>query len=132
MKNKIRIWSDTNLLYEEEDIQYELSAMMDVSKEKFGQYSYPSLSFWKNKGMKDEKVIDVWDNDGYLYDKLYLDVLKPLNNRMNCDMKEFRHLMDIQGVEQSHLKGLYKLFKKGIALGFFDEFAREQLNMKKQ
>lgn len=133
MKNKLKnkIWANTDLLYEEEDIQYELSALMDVSKEKFGQYSYTSLTFWKNKGMVNEKIIAIWDNEYYLYDKLYLGVLKPLNNRMNCNMKEFRHLMDVQGVEQSHLKGLYKLFKKGIELGFFDEVAREQLNMKK-
>lgn len=134
MKDKLKdkIWANTDLLYEEEDIQYELSALMDVSKENFGQYSYPSLTFWRNKGMVNEKLIAVWDNEDYLYDKLFLDVLKPLNNRVNCNMDEFRHLMDVQGVEQSHLEGLYKLFKKGIELGFFEELAREQLNMKKQ
>lgn len=131
MKNKLKnkIWANTDLLYEEDDIQYELSALMDVSKEKFGQYTWPSLTFWKNKGMVNEKIIAIWDNEYYLYDKLYLGVLKPLNNRMDCDMKEFRHLMDVQGVERKHLKGLYKLFKKGIELGFFDEVAREQLKM---
>ena len=131
MKNKLKgkIWANTDLLYEEDDIQYELSALMDVSKGKFGQYTWPSLTFWKNKGMVNEKIIAIWDNEYYLYDKLYLGVLKPLNNRMDCDMKEFRHLMDVQGVERKHLKGLYKLFKKGIELGFFDEVAREQLKM---
>jgi hypothetical protein len=123
MKNKLKnkIWGNTDLLYEEDGIQYELSALMHLSKDRFGEYTYPSLSFWKNKGMKDEEIIDVWDNEEYLYKKLFLGVLEPMSVNIKYDLKEFRHLMNIEGVEKAHLKGLYKLFKKAVLLGFFEE-----------
>lgn len=131
MKNKIRIWSDTNLLYEEEDIQYELSAMMYIDKDRFGKYTMPSLSFWRNKGMTNEKTIEVYDNEVYLYETLFLNVLKPhkQGRKEDIDIKEMNELLAIRGVQMKHLKGIYKLLKKGLELGFFDELARKQLMM---
>lgn len=131
MKNKIRIWADTNLLYEEEDVQYELSAMMYVDKDRFGKYTMPSLSFWKNKGMANEKIIETYDNEEYLYETLFLNVLKPhkQGRKEDISIKEMNDLLAIRGVQMKHLKGIYKLLKKGVELGFFDELARNQLKM---
>jgi phage-related tail protein len=124
-KLKNKIFGSTDLLYEEDEIQYEINAMMNVSEKKFGQYGFASLTFWKDKGMKSEKVIEVWDNDEYLYNKLFLKVLMPLQAGLKCNMKEFRHLSKIDGFEQSHLKGLRKLFQKAISLGIFDEVIKK-------
>jgi hypothetical protein len=122
MKSKLKgkLFGNTDLLYEEDEIQYELSAMLHLSKEKFGEYTFPSLSFWKNKGMKTEELIEVWDNEEYLYNKLFLNVLKPFVAGMHYNKKEFGYLKEFDYFEESHIKGLYKLFEKAVLLGFFE------------
>jgi len=129
-KQKIEILGDMNFLYEEDDVQYELSVLVSTEKSDFGNMDMVSLSFWKNKGMKVEEILEVWDNETYLYEVLFLKVLKPFAEKKieSVNEKGLNDLLKIKGVDVSHLKGLYKLFKKGIKIGMFHALIKTEQN----
>ena len=119
MKEEIEIFGNTDLIFETEDLVYQLSAMLDINTRK---YEFTSLDFIKNWGMRDEKYITSWDNDTFLYETLYLKVLSPwVTLKENPSPEEFAVLLKIKGVKLEDFEGIYELFNKAIELKFFEK-----------
>jgi hypothetical protein len=123
------IYGSVDLEFEGERLTYVLSAEMDFENK--NEMEVTSLGIYRKYGRNDQELIDVWDNPSYLYYTLFINVLKPhkQGRKEDIDIKEMNELLAIRGVQMKHLKGIYKLLKKGLELGFFDELTKERLNM---
>lgn len=115
------MYGNITLRYSGEKMDYILDVLFDTDTNK---KSMPSLSFYHNYGMlKDEKNIDVWDNDSYLIDVLLNNVLIPWVDYQNIKVTEdFTSLLQMDGFKMEDFKGLKLLLEKGIELGFFEEY----------
>ena len=95
-------------------ISYKLSALYDLNKD---SYEMPWLSFVKDEGYVDEKLITSWDNDTFLIQILYKKVLIPwVVEKKIEDGEEFAELIKVDGVSIDDLEGLCKLMEEGFRL----------------
>ena len=115
----ITIIGNIQIAFETELIAYELSVGIDFKKNK---YYMPCLSFIKDYGMMHEKHVEDWDNETFLYETLYNNVLLPwiIEQKIPCP-EHFAELLKIDGVRLEDFQGLYDLFNKAIEMKFFDK-----------
>lgn len=114
-----KIIGNFELTFEGKNISYTLSALYDVEKDK---YEMPSLSFIENEGERDEKYIAIWDNDAYLAETLYKNVLVPwVVEKKIEDGEQFAALIKLEGVSIEDLGGLCELFEAGFKLKLLKE-----------
>ena len=113
------IIGNIDLAYQTDLIGYELSVGIDFEKNK---YYMPALSFVKDYGMIHEECLYTWDNEDYLIDTLYSNVLLPwvVSKEIPCP-EEFANLLRIEGVRLEDFEGLYELFNKAIEMKFFEK-----------
>lgn len=113
------IYGNIDLVYEGLTIGYKISVGIDL---KNGYKLYmPSLTFTKRTGMIDEETIESWDNDIYLIDTLYDEVIVPwVTNRSTPNAKHFVDLTSIKGMDIEDMPGLKRLFDAAIMQGFFE------------
>lgn len=94
-----------------------ISAGIDVEKD-YERY-IPSFSMCRNKGANDEKLIFSWDNDEYLYNILYKQVLCPwVENGTIPDAIHFAEFVK-EGVHVKDFAKIKELFDVAIAFDFF-------------
>ena len=109
-----KIIGNFELIFEGKDISYVLSALYDIDKD---EYEMPSLSFIENEGERDEKYVAIWDNDAYLVETLYKNILVPwVVEKKIEDGQQFADLIKLQGVSIDDLEGLCKLLEEGFRL----------------
>lgn len=116
---KIEIIGNTDLVFETENIAYQLSTLLDTNTWK---YSYVSLDFIKDYGMTHEKYIESWDNDTFLIETLYENVLTSwIGDKSISSPEIFADLLKIDGVRLEDFEGIYELFNKAIEMKFFEK-----------
>jgi hypothetical protein len=114
------IYGTVELILEGKEISYVLSALLELDKPG-EKKAMTSLAFYKNYGQISEESLEVWDNDIYLYNTLYKNILLPwVNEKTVSDGQEFGSLFQIKGVQIDDFKQLKELFDKAIELGFFN------------
>lgn len=119
MKEKIEIIGNIELAFETELIAYQISALLDVETMK---YSYASLAFIKDYGMTHESYVENWDNEDFLIETLYENVLTPwIVDKSIPSPEDFAALLKIDGVRLEDFEGIYELFNKAIELKFFEK-----------
>ena len=81
----------------------------------------PSLALYTNRGHSNESIVFVWDNDEYLYNVLYKEVLAPwADGRSIVNTKEFAEIIN-EGLHIDEFPKLKFIFDKAIEFGFFEE-----------
>lgn len=119
--NDIVLHGHIDISYEGELVTYIISSIIDM---KSGNLSMTNLDFYKNYGnIISEKWLGGWDNDEYLIDNLYNNVLIPWTHSHEITSpKEFAELIKIEGVSIDDFEGLKVLFDKAIEMKMFDEY----------
>lgn len=72
--------------------------------------------------MQHESYVENWDNEVYLIETLYNNVLIPwITDKTIPSPEEFAALLKIDGVRLEDFEGIYELFNKAIELKFFEK-----------
>ena len=80
----------------------------------------PILSFIQDYGYTYEKYLETWDNDGYIYARLF-DVLLPWTTEKKIENPElFAEFLNIPGVCLEDFPLIAELIQKGIEFEFFE------------
>jgi hypothetical protein len=114
--------ANIELLKEGKKITYVLSAGIDLEKDniKF----MPSLSFIQDYGYNHEKYLETWDNNGYIYARLF-DVLLPWTTEKKIENPElFAEFLNIPGVCLEDFPVIAELIQKGIEFQFFEDIVK--------
>jgi hypothetical protein len=115
-----QIFGNSEISIEGEFITYELSAGIRIEK---NALYMPSLSFYKDYEYVNQKVIEIWDNEDYLIDTLYNQVLVPyVGSKSLINPEAFEDLVRIKGVSLKDFEKLKVLIEVGIEKGFFQEY----------
>lgn len=111
--NKIEINGHTEIYYTGKRCTYVIGAIFD------GNYEYVMswLSFTKDHGRQNEKVVDTWDNIEYLKN-LHENVIKSwVKNKEIKDSGEFSNFLKEEYVDLQDFEGIDKLFDRAFNLG---------------
>ena len=114
--------ANIELIKEGKKITYVLSAGMDLEKDniKF----MPILGFIQDYGYNHEKYLETWDNDGYIYARLF-DVLLPWTTEKKIENPElFAEFLNIPGVCLEDFPLIAELIQKGIEFEFFEDIVK--------
>ena len=107
-------------------ITYVLSAGVDLEKD--NRKFMPILSFIQDHGYTYEKSIECWDNDLYIYARLF-DVLLPWTTEKKIEKPElFAELLNIPGVDLEDFPLIAALILKGIEFEFFNDVTNNKQN----
>lgn len=107
------------LITEGKRITYVLSAGVDLEKD--NRKFMPVLSFVQDYGYNYEKYLETWDNDLYIYTRLF-DVLLPWTIEKKIEKPElFAELLSIPGVDLEDFPLIAALIQKGIEFEFFND-----------
>lgn len=107
----------TELQYNGEKTGIKLIAFLDLSTK---QYKYPFLLFVKNMGMAYEEELECWDNEEWLYNILYTEILLPW--KKNCEIVRIKDFKDLlKYINITEIDNLIELFEKAIDLKFFEK-----------
>lgn len=121
MKNT---YGTVELILDGKELNYVLSATIELDKPG-EEKSMASIAFYKDYGLNSEEVLEVWDNDTYLYNTLYKNVLLPwVAEKTVVDGQEFGALLQIKGVHIDDFQELKEVFEKAIELGFFNDIIK--------
>jgi hypothetical protein len=111
--------SNIEIITEGKRITYVLSAGIDL--EKNNNKFMPILSFVQDHGYNHEKSIECWDNDEYIYERLF-DVLLPWTTEKKIEKPElFAEFLNIPGVDLQDFPLVAALIQKGIEFEFFND-----------
>ena len=111
--------ANIEIIREGKNITYVLSAGIDLEKD--NNKFMPVLSFVKDYGYTYEKYIETWDNDGYIYARLF-DVLLPWIKEKKIENPElFAEFLSIPGVALEDFPFIAELIQKGIEFDFFED-----------
>jgi hypothetical protein len=98
--------------------------MLGIDLEKDNNKFMPILSFIQDYGYNHEKYLETWDNDGYIYARLF-DVLLPgVNERKIENAELFAEFLNIPGVCLEDFPFIAALIQKGIEFGFFEDIVK--------
>jgi len=116
------MYAHIELVEDGKNISYVLSSGIDVEKD--NRKFMCSLSFVKEYGCNSEKSIEFWDNEGYIYERLF-DVVIPWTTEKKIENAEFfTDFVKIQGMDLEDFPLIEKLLRKGIELGFFEDYLK--------
>jgi hypothetical protein len=110
--------SNIEITTEGKRITYVLSAGIDLEKD--NRKFMPILTFVQDHGYTYEKNIEIWDNDEYIYERLF-DVLLPWTTEKKIEKPElFAEFLNIPGVDLQDFPLVAALIQKGIEFEFFE------------
>lgn len=113
------IYGNMEFAYNGKDITYVLSVGINERNEMY----MPSLSFYKDYGHNDEKMIELWDDDTYLIETLLEKVLVPWeDNKRIEEAEQFAELLKVKGVSLEDFSSIKRLIENCIDNGFFGEY----------
>lgn len=111
--------ANIEIIREGKKITYVLSAGIDLEKD--NNKFMPILSFIQDYGYNHEKYLETWDNDGYIYARLF-DVLLPWTKEKKIENPElFAEFLNIPGVCLEDFPLIAELIQKGIEFEFFED-----------
>jgi hypothetical protein len=114
------IYGNSEISIKGEEIDYVLTVGMNIEK---NELYMPSLSFYKDYDYVYQKVIEIWDNENYLIDTLYNQVLIPyIETKSILNVEGFKKLVSIKGFSLKDFEVIKKLMDVGIEKGFFQEY----------
>jgi hypothetical protein len=116
--------SNIEIIREGKNITYVLSAGIDL--EKHNRKFMPTLALVKDYGFKDEKYIEIWDNEHYVYDTLFNVLLPWVKDKRIKNPEDFAMLLSVNGVDLEDFPLLVELIQKGIEFGFFEEIVKNK------
>ena len=109
-------------------ITYVLSAGIDLEKD--NNKFMPVLAFVQDHGYNHEKYLETWDNDAYIYERLF-DVLLPWTTEKKIEKPElFAELLNIPGVDLEDFPLIAALIQKGIEFEFFNDIINKNNDTK--
>jgi len=118
------IYGNSEINIKGEEIDYVLTVGMNIKK---NELYMPSLSFYKDYDYVYQKVIEIWDNENYLIDTLYNQVLVPyIENKSIPNVQAFKELVSIKGFSLDDFEVIKKLMDVGIEKGFFQEYLNKK------
>jgi hypothetical protein len=116
--------ANIEIIREGKNITYVLTAGVDL--EDNNRKFMPILAFVQDCGLTYEKYLETWDNDGYIYARLF-DVLLPWVNERKIENAElFAEFLNIPGVDLEDLPFIAELIQKGIEFGFFEDCVKNK------
>ena len=120
------IYGSVDLEFEGERLTYVLSAEIDFENK--NEMEVTSLGIYRKYGRNDQEIIEVWDNPMYLYYTLFINVLEPFVLDAKCIPfpEKFTEVVKMQDLTLDDFHGLYKMFVKGLELGFFNKVIEKQ------
>jgi hypothetical protein len=111
--------ANIEIIKEGKNISYVLTAGVDL--EDNNRKFMPILAFVQDCGFTYEKYLETWDNDGYIYARLF-DVLLPWVNERKIENAElFAEFLNIPGVDLEDFPFIAELIQKGIEFEFFED-----------
>lgn len=114
----VEINGSSELYYKGNSITYVIDALLNKD---LSGYEMVSLAFCKDYGHLDQKEIEFWDNDDYLKNELYKQVLEPwVKDKTIPNSEEFTELLKIEGVSLEDFEGIYELFNKAAKFGLIN------------
>ena len=114
--------ANIEIITEGKRITYVLSAGIDL--EKNNNKFMPILSFVQDHGYNHEKNIECWDNDLYIYTRLF-DVLLPWTTERKIEKPElFAEFLNVPGVDLEDFPLIAELIQKGIEFDFFEDYLK--------
>ncbi len=118
--------ANIEIITEGKRITYVLSAGIDLEKNN-GKFMC-SLSFLQDHGYNYEKSIECWDNDLYIYARLF-DVFLPWTTEKKIEKPElFAEILNIPGVDLEDFPLIAALILKGIEFEFFNDVINNRQN----
>jgi hypothetical protein len=111
--------ANIEIIREGKNITYVLSAGVDL--EDNNRKFMPTLAFITDYGLTYENYVEIWDNDGYIYARLF-DVLLPWVDERKIENAElFAEFLKVPGVDLEDFPFIVELIQKGIEFGFFED-----------
>jgi hypothetical protein len=116
--------ANIEIIREGKNISYVLTAGVDL--EDNNRKFMPILAFVQDCGFTYEKYLETWDNDGYIYARLF-DVLLPWTKEKKIEKPElFAEFLSIPGVDLEDFPFIAELIQKGIEFGFFEDCVKNK------
>ena len=120
------MYAKIEIIREGKKITYVLSAGVDLEKDN-NKYM-PSLSFIQDYGYNHEKYLETWDNDVYIYERLF-DVILPWTTKKKIEKPElFAEFLNVPGVCLEDFPLIAELIQKGIEFEFFNDVINNKEN----
>jgi hypothetical protein len=114
--------ANIEIIREGKNITYVLTAGVDL--EDNNRKFMPILAFVQDCGLTYEKYLETWDNDGYIYARLF-DVLLPWTKEKKIENPElFAEFLNIPGVDLEDFPLIAELIQKGIEFDFFEDYLK--------
>lgn len=112
------IYSDSSITYEGRNVTCIITAEVNVED---GTKHLPSLEFWNDK----DEMIDVWNWEGYLFEKVYFGTIKPDVDGVGDVNMEIYNDLRLIGISEDEFPALKEMFEMAIRLGYFNEYMRK-------
>jgi hypothetical protein len=114
------IYGNSEIYIKGKNIDYVLTVGMNIEK---NELYMASLSFYKNYEYVYQELIEIWDNENYLIDTLYNQVLVPyVETKSIINIEGFKELVSIKEFSLDDFEAIKKLMDVGIEKGFFQEY----------
>lgn len=112
-------YGNIEIVMEGKRMIYVLSVGIDFEKNDI-KYM-PSLSLYESYGDLNQKNVFIWDNEDYLYNIFYKEVILPwVDNEEIKNKDEFVNFIKEDGVNIEDFKILKKGFDKAVEMKFFN------------
>lgn len=118
--------ANIEIIVEGKNITYVLSAGIDLEDD--NRKYMPTLALVKDYGFKDEKYIEIWDNEHYVYETLFNVLLPWVKDKRIKNPEDFAMLLTVKGVDIEDFPLLAELIQKGIEFDFFEDIVKNEKN----
>lgn len=118
------LYGNIELVYNGKNLSYVLSCGIDLEKD--NTFYMPSLIGYVDYEKSNTESVFWWDNDEYLYNTLYKNVLLPwVENKTISHPEEFAELLTEGKAELTDFEPLLNLFSRAEELNFFKDTIKE-------